>query len=352
MKKIFIILCCLLLTGCYNYIELDELAVVSMIAVDYKDDNYIVTLEIKENIKDEDNKSLIYCGKGKSLDSAIQDTSFGMNKILYFVDLDILVLSQDAINNKLNSIIDYLTRENNVGVNFKTIVDDNINDTINSIKEKDKIVGQYIKQMIESEFNNIIDVKYYELLEKYLSNMKDLILPYGHINNNNYVIDQGVIFNENKIVKKIDFKDVKLFNLLNNADALYLFNIYYKDKLIVFKTLDKNIKINFKNNKIIIKLKINGNLDEIEDINLKNEDNIKEIINIINNKINDNCNEFIRLLEDNNSDVLGFKKVIYNKTKKKINNISKINYDIDVDVSLDRKGLIFESIGDVHEKNN
>ena len=104
MKKIFIILCCLLLSGCYNYIELDELAVVTMIAVDYKDDDYIITLEIRENIKDEDNKSLIYKGKGKSLDSAIQNTSFGMNKTLYFVDLEMLVLSQDAINNKLDSM--------------------------------------------------------------------------------------------------------------------------------------------------------------------------------------------------------------------------------------------------------
>ena len=32
--------------------------------------------------------------------------------------------------------------------------------------------------------------------------------------------------------------------------------------------------------------------------------------------------------------------------------IKYLNYDIDVNVTLDRKGLIFESIGDVHEKNN
>mgnify|MGYP003470701933 CR=1 FL=1 len=31
--------------------------------------------------------------------------------------------------------------------------------------------------------------------------------------------------------------------------------------------------------------------------------------------------------------------------------IKDLNYDIDVNVTLDRKGLIFESIGDVHEKN-
>ena len=323
-----------------------------MIAVDYKDDDYIVTLEIRENIKDEDNKSLIYKGKGKSLDSAIQDTSFGMNKILYFVDLEMLVLSQDAINNKLDSIIDYLTRENNVGVNFKTLVDDNIDETILNIKDKDKIVGQYIKQMIESEFNNIVDVKYYDFLERYLSDMKDLILSYGDIQDDAYIINQAVIFNGNKIVDKLNFNNSNIYNLLNKTEALYLFNNEYHNHQVVFKAVDNKVKIDYKNNKIFIKLNINGNLDEIESIDLKNEQDVQNLIKIIKLNIKDECDEFVRLIKENDADVLGFKKVIYNKTKKKIESIKDLNYDIDVNVTLDRKGLIFESIGDVHEKNN
>ena len=323
-----------------------------MIAVDYKDDDYIITLEIRENIKDEDNKSLIYKGKGKSLDSAIQNTSFGMNKILYFVDLEMLVLSQDAISNKLDSIIDYLTRDNNVGVNFKTLVDDNIDETILNIKEKDKIVGQYIKQMIESYFNNIVNVKYYDFLENYLSDMKDLILPYGVIQDGAYIINQAVIFNGNKIVEKLDFNKSNIYNLLNKTEALYLFNNEYHNHQVVFKAGDYKVKFDYKNNKIFIKLNINGNLDEIESIDLKNEKNVQNLIKIIKLNIKDDCDEFVRLIKEKDADVLGFKKVIYNKTKKKIESIRDLNYDIDVNVTLDRKGLIFESIGDVHEKNN
>lgn len=322
-----------------------------MIAVDYKDDDYIITLEIRENIKDEDNKSLIYKGKGKSLDSAIQNTSFGMNKTLYFVDLEMLVLSQDAINNKLDSIIDYLTRDNNVGVNFKTLVDDNIDETILNIKEKDKIVGQYIKQMIESYFNNIVNVKYYDFLENYLSDMKDLILPYGVIQDGAYIINQAVIFNGNKIVEKLDFNKSNIYNLLNKTEALYLFNNEYHNHQVVFKAGDYKVKFDYKNNKIFIKLNINGNLDEIESIDLKNEKNVQNLIKIIKLNIKDDCDEFVRLIKKKDADVLGFKKVIYNKTKKKIESIKDLNYDIDVNVTLDRKGLIFESIGDVHEKN-
>ena len=322
-----------------------------MIAIDYKDDDYIITLEIRENIKDEDNKSLIYKGKGKSLDSAIQNTSFGMNKTLYFVDLEMLVLSQDAINNKLDSIIDYLTRDNNVGVNFKTLVDDNIDETILNIKEKDKIVGQYIKQMIESYFNNIVNVKYYDFLESYLSDMKDLILPYGVIQDGAYIINQAVIFNGNKIVEKVDFNKSNIYNLLNKTEALYLFNNEYHNHQVVFKAVDYKVKFDYKNNKIFIKLNINGNLDEIESIDLKNEKNVQNLIKIIKLNIKDDCDEFVRLIKEKDADVLGFKKVIYNKTKKKIESIKDLNYDIDVNVTLDRKGLIVESRGEVHEKN-
>ena len=93
-------------------------------------------------------------------------------------------------------------------------------------------------------------------------------------------------------------------------------------------------------------------MDEIESIDLKNEKNVQNLIKIIKLNIKDDCDEFVRLIKEKDADVLGFKKVIYNKTKKKIESIKYLNYDIDVNVTLDRKGLIFESIGDVHEKNN
>ena len=182
--------------------------------------------------------------------------------------------------------------------------------------------------------------------------MKDLILPYGVIQDGAYIINQAVIFNGNKIVEKLDFNKSNIYNLLNKTEALYLFNNEYHNHQVVFKAVDYKVKFDYKNNKIFIKLNINGNLDEIESIDLKNEKNVQNLIKIIKLNIKDDCDEFVRLIKEKDADVLGFKKVIYNKTKKKIESIKDLNYDIDVNVTLDRKGLIFESIGDVHEKNN
>lgn len=60
MKKILLILFLLPLCGCYNYIELNELGVVSMLAIDYQENEYKINLEIRENKKEEEETSKIY----------------------------------------------------------------------------------------------------------------------------------------------------------------------------------------------------------------------------------------------------------------------------------------------------
>ena len=73
---------------------------------------------------------------------------------------------------------------------------------------------------------------------------------------------------------------------------------------------------------------------------------IEEVLN------NHDIMEFLIICSNNNSDPLGFKKVIYNNTRKKVKNINKLNYEVKVDINIDREGLIFNSVGDTFEKNN
>ena len=73
MKKIILILFLLLLSGCYNYQELNEIAIVSAIGIDKENSNYIVTLQIintenyNTSIDDNQAKFVIYKGYGKNI---------------------------------------------------------------------------------------------------------------------------------------------------------------------------------------------------------------------------------------------------------------------------------------------
>ena len=51
MKKLLIIIFCLFISGCNNYRELNNIAVVSALGIDYKDNMYNVSVLVKDNAK-------------------------------------------------------------------------------------------------------------------------------------------------------------------------------------------------------------------------------------------------------------------------------------------------------------
>lgn len=345
MKKIILILITLFLTtGCFNYLSLNDIAVVSLIHIDYKDE-YIVTVEVRENEKDNPNASNFYTNSGMSLDIAFENIGLTLNKALYLVDTNTLIITDNIIIDKLNNTLDYLTRENNIGNNFNILVsNDDINRITETIKSNNKIVGSYIKDIINNPYNNIVDIKFNKFVKNYLNDYKDMILPYGKLNNDKFMIDEAIIFN-NKDLIRINNDDVKIYNLLNNVDRYSLFKINYNDGFLIYRVKSIKTKINYKDNNIKIKLDIIGNFNEIDNISL-NKNNINEILDLTKDKINNNVNVFIDKLLVNNIDALGFKKIIYNKTKNKLDNINNLKCDILIDIALEREELTFDNIGD------
>ena len=352
IKKILLIIMCLFLSGCYNHMELNKMAMVSLIGVDYSDDKYNVIVEIRENKKENENASLIYKGSGDSLIGALKNISFSVNKALYFIDLDTVVLSEVAANSKLDFIMDYLTRENNVGVNFNIVIDNDIEKTIEIVKKKEKIVGNYIKDIIESEFNNTINIKFNDFLENYISGYYNIILPKISDDKTDIKVSEAVIFSKEKMVNEINIQMIQIYNMINGDNKLTLFPVNYEDKEFVFKVINSSSDITYEDDKFKINLKILGIFNETEALNLNNKENVKKIISLVKDKIKEDTKEFITILIDNNADVLGFKKKYYNAKRDKINDIKDINYEVNVQVKLDRKGLIFGPIGEEHEKNN
>ena len=158
MKKILIIIFCLLISGCNNYRELNNIAVVSALGIDYKDNMYNVSVLVKDNVKNDENKTSIYTYEGKSLDEAIKKIGLLASKTLYFIDLDVLVISKNATS-KLQNIMDYLSRDNNVGVNFYILCDNNFEDSFKLMQNKDNVYGDYVKGILQDNYNNIVRMK-------------------------------------------------------------------------------------------------------------------------------------------------------------------------------------------------
>lgn len=348
MKKLLIIIFCLFISGCNNYRELNNIAVVSALGIDYKDNMYEVSVLVKDNTKDGEDKTSIYSYSGKSLDEAIKRIGLLASKTLYFIDLNVLVVSESATS-KLQSIMDYLSRENNVGINFYILCDNNFKDSFKLMQDNDNVYGDYVKGILQDNYSNVVRVKYTPFLQKFLSPYYDVIMPVGYISDDNYLIDKAIIFSDKDTTSTIDFEDIQIYNILNNSNMTYLFSSSINDKNFTFKAMKVKSKISYEDG-FIIEIDANGILDEMDDIDLDDKETVQEITDIINKEISDKTKEFVSKLILNNSDVFGFKKVYYNKKRSKLESISNIDYQVKVKVSLNRKGLIFYSLGGEYEK--
>lgn len=352
MKKLILLILPFFLCGCYNYIEIDELAVVSLIAIDYQDNEYNITIEIRENKKDNEEESLIYNSKGPSFETALRNASFSLNKSLFFADLDVCILTKNAINNKIATIFDYLIRENNISLNFNALIAEKPEEIIEIIKSKKKVAGNYISDTLKGKFSDVIDIKFADMLNDYLSEYKDIIIPYIEVNDDNIKIDKAFILRNDKIADLLDINSIQIYNLLNNKSTLYVFHIKKDDKYVDYYVMSNKSKITFKDNYYIFDISLTGSFNEIDTFNLDNNQILNNLKQEVNKKVNEDLNNFINTLSKSNSDILGLKKISYNKTRKKINTIEDIKYKSNINILLNRKGLIFNSIGGTNEKNN
>ena len=345
---LIICLTCLVSAGC-NYIELNDIGIVTLMAIKWDNNEYNVTLELRENIKDDIDASTVHSASGSSLEKAIQELSLKIDRNLYFIDLNVILIDQDTANNKMNFIIDYLTRDISFGSNFNIVIDDNYKETIKFLNEKNKIAGEYIKNIFNNSTNNIINIKFDEFLKLYLNDYKDIILPVGKVQEDDYIINEAIVFSGNKATEVLDLNMIQSFNLLNNVNTNYYYKTIYDSNMLVFELTNHKVKMTY-DDKLLIDIKIDGYFSQLEDINISKNDVKEYVLNNLNNSIKKDVDDLIRLSIDSNSDFLGIKKIYFNKTRKEINNIKNIDYVINIQTNLSHDGLIFKTIGDKYEK--
>jgi len=80
MKKLLLIICILFLTGCTDYVEINDLAIITGIIIDYKDDKYNLITELIMN--EEENDVKVYETEAVTIETALAKISKMTNKEL------------------------------------------------------------------------------------------------------------------------------------------------------------------------------------------------------------------------------------------------------------------------------
>ena len=365
MKKILIILIILLLSGCYNYKELNKLAIVSSISIDKKDDKYLVgaqVMNIKTKDESESSKVIVYEETGKTIEEALRKMSNKSNKMLYGGHLSKLVISEEVAKDGIIDIIDLFQRLPEIKDEFTITISKGISasNVIKIMTSSESIPADYVKKTIENAnvegaltYNSKLDefVSYY--LKDYIDPVISVIEVKNYnekgtsLDNNKYtdsktkiVLDNIGITYKGKLEKFLDKNETIGYNFLN--DSVNKTVIPIKCSSISLLNSKTKYKVKKENKyKIYITINSNGSINEYNCNNKLNENTIKNLEKKTEKEIRKYVNSVLRVSNNSKSEFLGLKRKIY--LNYPVYDNEEYDLKINIKVNLSRKGEIRNS---------
>ena len=353
MKKILILIIFLFTcTGCYDYKEINDLAIISAIGVDYENEKYIITLEVLNDQIEKDSAKLTSytkIGSGDTLTSAIESAADKLSKQPLFNHIKLMVLSDTIVQNKFENIIDLFLRNTYFRENFYVISSINTKPDIllKNTTEENPVASNAITSLLENvsySSNTNVQKKFDEIVEEVTTFGIDTCFSNIDLQENQFKINGLAIFKNYDYKKLLDNEYVKLYNLLKDEFDRPTFTIKYDELSFTVAINNGKLDSTIDNGIINIKGKLMGRiLDNDPDFNIRNNNNLEKLDNNFSELLNNKLKEFIKVLQDNDSDILGLTEKYYKKTRKKEKNYwQKLDIKSDINFYINKKGLIYE----------
>lgn len=395
MKKIkyLAIFSILLLSGCYNYRELSELAITTAIGIDKLDDEYIVTAQVM-NIKKKEGSSsnagnspdiIMYKSEAKSIKEALRYIVLQSPRKIYFSHLDILLIGEEVAKEGISDILDGFFRDPEVRMQFnvfmtKGVTSEEVLETLTpgqTVSAKNIIASQET----DAKFLGTSQMMTFEdLMDMYLDDNKEITIPSvilkGSLKDNDDVTNTEKVSDNTKVFLDSTgiFKGDKLISFIDNQDSIYLGFVKntVKETLLNYEcakdeylfveaiNIESGTEFDKKKKEIVISIEGSGDIGEMScNLNIEKEDVIKKIEKEINDNLKNNLNSFIdKIKNDYNSDIFNFLDIIYKSDYnyyKKIKDVwtndgfKNIKVSIKSNIDVSKKGVSLREIYDEKE---
>ena len=334
----------LFLGGCYDYSEINDLAIITAIGIDKKNNNYIVTYELLSDNLDKNSaniKSYTITQKGTTLTETIKQLEKKIIKKAYYAHADVVLLSENVLKNNNIEVIDTILRNPKIRENFALYIVDNPQKTLKNTTDQMPIIGTNIINNFKKQNTNKL---YKDVINEVLSFGKDTTIPKIKISNNTITLEGLAIFNNFKIVDYLDTNETSLYYLLNNNTNSYIQTKKYNDKDISVNINDSNIKINIDKKKILITGSIYAEvINNSSKINLNNDKELLKIEKYFQKELNNNTINLFKKIQNKKSDIFALSEKYYINTRNK-NKLIWLYSDIDSNIkfNITKKGIINE----------
>lgn len=281
---ILIILFCTLLSGCWNYKGLDDIDIVTGLAVD-KDQStgmYQITIEILDTQtsgkEGEISAKYIYA-EGETIFDAIRNSKRRLINKLYGGNMQTLIISKEIVEKEgVSIIIEELLRDGEPRETMSVVISQE--DTAKAILLTDgldsNIISHEIHEMVKEDNKvtaSTINTQLYQAYNSIKGEGKALVLPAVHLINN---IDKKVVEGNGIALFKNDY----LQGFLSPRDTMYYLFIVDKIKngVISFpiENSEESVSMEIKGSKTDTKVSFNQNTLYI-DVSVRVELNIMEV---------------------------------------------------------------------------
>ena len=351
------------LSGC-NYIELNKLAIVSALGIDYKNNKYELTAQVMDVQKTEggnmNQKSLIYEADGNTIGEAIRNLSEKYPKTIYLGHVEIILLGKEIAETKINDTFDFLIRSPEVRSTGNILVNkyQSARETLKPENEKtNSFATEQIKSSLENATKRTGTVKmitFEELFQEYLEVGKDPIIPLIRVNKSSSsrtsdtIISNLSVLKDNKIQKELNKEQSIAYNTINGNYDDIVITPKYKDKtigVIVFNPKSK-VETQLKNNSVYTDINISVEAKPNE-LNQKTDPNDikteKELEKVIKDALTSYVKSLTTYCKENNTDILGIKNSIYKNYYKEYKKYKNKNLYDTSDIKINIKTKIYRS---------
>ena len=323
MKKVLILLLLFLLTGCWNYQELNSIAISTAIGVDKNDDGkYEVSTMIansrkeQSSSKESESQSIIFTGVGNTISEAFKDIDLYNPRRNYIGHVSVVVISDEVAKDGLNDILDFSARNPESTKRFQMVIAKNCKakDILKILTPLETFSAQNISNNLKYSRDSqatstaiLYSDFIYNLLEKGMNPILPSVILKGDkkdgakdeslqqtVPDAFIKINNLALFKDYKLVGFASANESRGINLLKSTIEQLTVNIKIDNKYITFKLLDSKTKSKIKfNDKPIINVEIKGIATLVEDNSnhsLTDQKVMKEIEKKINKKIEELAN--------------------------------------------------------------
>ncbi len=376
MKKITLLFITILLTGCWNYQELNEYAIVTGMAIDWKKDHYEVSFLIANGNKSEDNstKTSLLTGEGETIYEAIKDISLISPKELYISHLSIVIFSEDVASRGISSVLDFLLRDPQSHQNFYLLLakDKPAKDVLSILSPLSDYTSQNITSNLINSYKlqaKISDASFNLFMEKYLQPgfepVMNSITILGDIKEGQTSDSQekskqdaytklstiALFKNDQFLGFATEDESIGISLILGEVDTFY-FNVPCDDGTVV--SVSNNYKVDYEveKNVLRVKAKSEGTMREVNcKINLEEEKEIQKLETKAEEVLRSYMVKAIQLAKSYQTDIFGFGLKYYQKFPNEFKQIKDWNeffknylIEVEVDFQYTSKGTLEQSL--------